>query len=188
MACRYRVETFAGVSPRPFPRTLHRMKWVRSTGVIALALLLSGCGAEFNPLFVESGSSGPVIGWRECPGAKYDGITEVGLYRWDHDGTADDPGQLLWHIKASHGIPLHRIRLGSSPQGFTTRLPLSVELDPTSAYALRTNMTSDDLVSGFLTFQPRQLDTGRVVFGDGEETSRKAYEDRDNEDFGCFAD
>ncbi|MFF3419158.1 hypothetical protein ACFYW9_31425 [Streptomyces sp. NPDC002698] len=164
------------------------MKWVRSTGVIALAFLLSGCGAEFNPLFVESGSSGPVIGWRECPGVKYDGITEVGLYRWDHDGTADDPGQLLWHIKASHGIPLHRIRLGSSPQGFTTRLPLSVELDPASTYALRTNMTSDDLVSGFLTFQPRQLDTGRVVFSDGEEASRKAYEDRDNEDFGCFTD
>ncbi|WP_328664763.1 hypothetical protein [Streptomyces sp. NBC_00328] len=163
------------------------MKWGRATGVLVLALLLSGCGAEFDPLFVESGRSGPMIGWRDCPGAEHDGITEVGLYRWDHDGTVDDPGELLWHIKASHGIPLHRIRLGSSPQGFTTQLPLSVALDPESTYALRANMTSDDLVSGFLTFKPRQLDTGRVVFSEGEEASRKAYEDRDNEDFGCFA-
>ncbi|MFF2367435.1 hypothetical protein ACFVU0_32660 [Streptomyces sp. NPDC058122] len=164
------------------------MKWGRSTGVIALALLLSGCGAEFDPLFVESGSSGPVIGWRECPGAQRDGITEVGLYRWDHDGTVDDPGQLLWHIKASDGTPLHRIQLGSAPQGFTTRLPLTVELDPASTYALRANMTSDDLVSGFLTFKPRQLATGRVVFSESQEESRGSYENRNDEDFGCFRD
>ncbi|MEV6193736.1 hypothetical protein AB0M19_15235 [Streptomyces sp. NPDC051920] len=164
------------------------MKWGRSIGVVVLALLLSACGAEFTPLFVASGSSGPVIGWRECPGAKYDGITEVALYRWDHDGTADDPGELLWHIKASDGVALHRIRLGIAPQGFTTRHPLAVELDPTSTYALRANMTSDDLVSGFLTFRPRQLAAGRVVFSDGDEESRTSYEDRDNEDFGCFDD
>ncbi|MFE1288512.1 hypothetical protein [Streptomyces sp. NPDC058751] len=163
------------------------MKRARSAGVVVLALLLSACGAEFTPLFVESGSSGPVIGWRECPGAKYDGITEVGLYRWDRDGTADDPGELLWHIEASDGVPLHRVRLGSAPRGFTTRLPLTVDLDPASTYALRANMTSDDLVSGFLVFRPRQLTAGRVVFSDGDEESRGSYEDRDDEEFGCFA-
>ncbi|WP_393081839.1 hypothetical protein [Streptomyces sp. LN704] len=162
------------------------MKWGRSAGVIALALLLSACSAKFDPLFVEGGSSAPVIGWRECPSAKRDGIAEVGLYRWDHDGTVDEPGELLWRIKAPQGVTMHRIHLGSSPRGFTTQLPLSVTLDPTATYALRTNMTSDDLVSGFLTFQPRQLDTGRLVFGEGKEESRKAYDDRDDEDFGCF--
>ncbi|PKT69407.1 hypothetical protein CW362_29955 [Streptomyces populi] len=155
---------------------------------MSLALLLSACGAEFNPLFVESGGSGPVIGWRVCPGARPDGIAEVGLYRWDRDGTADDPGELLWHIEASHGITTHRIRLGSSPRGFTTRLPLSVALDPASTYALRTNMSSDDLVEGFLTFRPRQLRAGSLVFSDGRTESRRAYDGRDDEDFGCFSD
>ncbi|MEV3859949.1 hypothetical protein AB0J38_37280 [Streptomyces sp. NPDC050095] len=164
------------------------MKWGRATGVAALALLLTACGAKFDPLFVEHGSSGPVIGWRECPGAKPDGIDEVGLYRWNDDGTADDPGELLWHIKASHGLAVRRVLLGSAPHGFTTRLPLSEKLDPTTTYALRTNMASDDLVAGFLTFRPRQLGAGRIVFNSGKAESRSAYDDRDDEDFGCFSD
>jgi hypothetical protein len=94
----------------------------------------------------------------------------------------------MWRIKASHGITAHRIRLGSSPRGFTTRLPLSVTLDPPSAYALRANMSSDDPVEGFLAFRPDRLRAGRPVFSDGKEESRRMYDDRDEEEFGCFGD
>ncbi|WP_406428650.1 hypothetical protein OHA59_23105 [Streptomyces sp. NBC_01589] len=163
------------------------MRWGRALAVLGLVSLLSACGAEYDPLFIGGAVSKPVIGWRECPGVEHDGIAEVGLYKWAHNGTADDPGELLWHIEADEGHVLHRISLGEAPTGFTTRLPLTAELDSGTTYALRTNMTSDELVSGFLTFRPDQLAVGQVVFSSGKGESLKDYESRDNEDFGCFA-
>ncbi|WP_328885348.1 hypothetical protein [Streptomyces sp. NBC_00316] len=154
--------------------------------MVGLVFLLSACGARYSPLFIGGGASEPVIGWRECPGAERDGITEVGLYKWAKDGTADDPGELLWHIKADKGNILPHISLGEAPPGFTTRLPLTAELDAGTTYALRANMDSDDLVSGFLTFRPEQLAVGGIVFDSGTAESMKNYEGRDNEDFGCF--
>ncbi|MFI2370347.1 hypothetical protein [Streptomyces sp. NPDC018833] len=162
------------------------MRWGKAVVVLGLVFLLSACGAELNPLFINGDRAEPVIGWRECPHAKHDGITEVGLYEWDDSSTVDEPGELLWHIKADRSLPLHRIRMGSAPEGFTTQRPLTATLDARSTYALRTNMTSDDLVPGFLTFRPEQLSTGRVVFSDGRAESRREYEGLDSEQFGCF--
>ncbi|WP_328584754.1 hypothetical protein [Streptomyces sp. NBC_00370] len=155
--------------------------------VLGLVLLLSGCGAKYTPLFVGGDVSKPVIGWRDCPRAKHDGVAEVGLYEWANESTADDPGELLWHIKATQDNLLKRISIGETPEGFTTLLPMTTRLRPGVTYALETNMTSDELVSGFVTFRPEQLAAGRVVFESGEEDSLKHYRSRDNEDFGCFA-
>jgi hypothetical protein len=163
------------------------MRWGRGVAVLGLAFLLSGCGAEYNSLFIEGDRAEPVIGWRECPHAQHDGITEVGLYKWYDYSTVDEPGELLWHIRAERNLPLHRVALGSTPQGFRTELPLTATLDAGSTYALRANMNSDDLVSGFLTFRLGQLSTGRVVFDAGRAEPRKTYDGRDSEQFGCFA-
>lgn len=159
--------------------------------------LLTACGAEHNPLFIEGGAAKPTIGWRECPHSKQDGITEVALYEWDGSSTVDEPGELLWHIKADRSGPSSRnsrstplsqqLVLGTTPDGFTTEHPLTAELTATSTYAVRANMTSDDLVSGFLTFRPEQLSADRVVFSESETESRRDYDDRDDEEFGCFA-
>ncbi|MGW7344126.1 hypothetical protein [Streptomyces sp. NPDC054854] len=149
--------------------------------------LLSGCAPEYNPLFVGGGSSTPVIGWRDCPGAARDGVAEAGLYEGAAGPTVDDPGELIWHIKATRGNRAKRISLGGTPEGFTTLLPLTTQLRSGTTYTLRTNMSPDDPVSGFVTFRPEQLAFGQVVFGNGKEESRKGYRSRDGEDFGCFA-
>ncbi|WP_327686137.1 hypothetical protein [Streptomyces sp. NBC_00467] len=162
------------------------MRWGRSAIALGLVLLLCGCGAKYSPLFIGGAVSHPVIGWRECPGVEYNGITEVGLYKWADEGTADDPGELLWHIAATDGHVVDRVSIGEAPAGFTTLHPLTTELESGTTYALRTNMASDQLVSGFLTFRPDQLAVGQVVFNGGKDESLKAYESRDNEDFGCF--
>ncbi|MEU6253807.1 hypothetical protein [Streptomyces sp. NPDC047043] len=166
------------------------MRWGRAAAAAGLMFLLTSCGAEFDPLYVEGDAAGPVIGWRDCPGADPDGIDEVGLYTWDRSSTVDEPGELLWRIKSDHGALLHRLRLGSTPKGFTTLHALTTTLEPGTTYALRTNMKSEDLVSGFLTFRPGQLSagSGRIVFDSGKAESRKQYEARDDEDFGCFSD
>ncbi|WP_147963238.1 hypothetical protein [Streptomyces sp. wa22] len=164
------------------------MRWGRALVGVALVLLLSACGARYNPLFIGGGASKPVIGWRGCPGVDHNGIEEVGLYKWAKNGTADNPGQLLWHIRADKNNILSLIALGEAPTGFTTRLPLTAHLDSGTTYALRTNMASNDLVSGFLTFRPDQLAVGRIVFNSGKAESLEDYEGRDNEDFGCFTD
>jgi hypothetical protein len=164
------------------------VKWGRAVIPLGLVVLLSGCGAKYTPLFVTGAASDPVIGWRVCPGVEHDGIAEAGLYEWTPDGTADDPGELLWHIKADERNVLHRISIGEAPTGFTTRTALTTKLDPETTYALRTNMSSDRLVSAFLTFRPAQLKAGRLVFASGDAESTKDYESRDNEDFGCFTD
>ncbi|MGJ5826435.1 hypothetical protein [Streptomyces ossamyceticus] len=162
---------------------------VRVAAVVALAPLLTACGAEHDPLFVTGTAAKPTLGWRDCPAAKGDGITEAALYEWDDSSTVDDPGRTLWHIEATDGTTLsQRIRLGTVPDGFTTQRPLTAALDPGTTYALRVNMASDDQVSGFLTFRPEQLAPGQVVFDESSTESRAAYDDRDNEEFGCFTE
>lgn len=110
-----------------------------------------------------------MIGRRECPGAEHDGITEVGLCNWAHNGSADDPGELLWHIE---GRVLHRISLGEAPTGFTTPLPLTTELDSGTTYALTHHhsmlLPTDDVfvllgatVAGLLVAPGRRLSPSR---------------------------
>lgn len=154
--------------------------------VLGLVLLLSGCGAKYSPLFIGGEASSPVIGWRDCPHAKHDGVAEAGLYEWADGNTMDDPGELLWHIKSTQDNLVKRISIGETPEGFTTLLPMTTQLRSGATYALETNMTSDELVSGFVTFRPEQLAAGRVVFSEEKEDSLKHYRSRDNEDFGCF--
>ena len=105
----------------------------------------------------------------------------------------DDPGRTLWHIRATDGKTLaQRIRLGATPDGFTTGRPLTATLNLATTQglsrALCTNMASDEQVSGSLTFRPEQLAPGRVVFGDSESESRADYDDRDDEQFGCLTE
>jgi hypothetical protein len=162
---------------------------VRVAAVVALAPLLTACGAEHDPLFVTGTAAKPTLAWRDCPAVKGDGITEAALYEWDDSSTVDDPGRTLWHIKATDGTTLsRRIRLGTAPDGFTTERPLTAALDPGTTYALRVNMASDDQVSGFLTFRPEQLAPGQVVFDESSTEPRAAYDDRDDEEFGCFTE
>ncbi|MGW6866182.1 hypothetical protein [Streptomyces sp. NPDC054901] len=163
------------------------MKWGRAAIAAGLVLLLSGCVAKYNPLFVGGGSSTPVIGWRDCPGATHDGVAELGLYAGAAEPTVDDPGELIWHIKATPGNLSKRISIGETPEGFTTLLPMTTQLRSGTTYALRTNMSTDDPASGFVTFRPEQLAAGQVVFGNGNEESPSDYRSRDDEDFGCFA-
>ncbi|MFF3328619.1 hypothetical protein ACFYWX_03505 [Streptomyces sp. NPDC002888] len=163
------------------------MKWGRAVGVGGLVLLLGACGAEHSPLYVEKDGGQTVVGWRECPGGGRDGIVEVELFRWDGSRTIDEPGEPLWRIEAEGGVVVHRVRLGSAPDGFVTRLPLTVPLDPGATYALRANLPSEEVRLGFVTFRPEQLSAGRVVFGSEESESREDYDARDEEQFGCFA-
>ncbi|MFF3014908.1 hypothetical protein [Streptomyces sp. NPDC057939] len=163
------------------------MKWGRAAIVPGLVLLLSGCVAKYDPLFVGGDVSTPVIGWRDCPGSEPDGVAEVGLYEGADEATADSPGELIWHIKATQGNLSKRISIGETPAGFTSLLPMTTQLVSGTTYAVRTNMSSDGGVSGFVTFRPEQLAAGQLVFGDGNEESPEQYRSRDNEDFGCFA-
>jgi hypothetical protein len=166
------------------------MRWAKAATALGSVFLLSGCGALYNPLFVGGDAAHPVIGWRDCPGAKHSGIEELGLYRSNASSTEDDPGKLLWHITAGTGTVVEKITLGEAPPGFTTELPLTTTLTRESTYALRANMDSDDEVTGFLTFRPEQLVAGQVVFSSdsGIAESLKKYKSRNDEDFGCFAD
>lgn len=159
--------------------------------VVGLVFLLSGCGAELDPLYVEKDGDRTVVGWRECPGGGRDGIGELELFRWDDSRTVDEPGEPLWRVEAEGGagaVVAHRVRLGSAPDGFVTRVPLTVPLDPGSTYALRANMPTGDIRLGFVTFRPEQLSAGRVVFGEAESTSRGHYDAMDDERFGCFTE
>lgn len=159
-----------------------------ATGTVVSALLLSGCGPRFDPLYVAANGEGaPLIGLRDCPGAEPDYLLDVTLYAWDDDA---DPalGKVLWSAVApTSGARQHHVRLGSTPPGYRTRVPLRTTLRPATTYALRANTTQNDLVEGTLTFRPEQLRPDQVVFDESKAEPRSAYEARNEEDFGCYA-
>ena len=106
---------------------------MRVAAVVALAPLLTACGAEHDPLFVTGTAAKPTLGWRDCPAAKGDGITEAALYEWDDSSTVDDPGRTLWHIKATDG----KTPEAQMPAYTGSRLPIAPELVPGIAAWIR---------------------------------------------------
>ncbi|TDC74259.1 hypothetical protein [Streptomyces hainanensis] len=134
-------------------------------------------------LYIQGDAADPVVGQRVC--SEDDGIVELSLHLVG-ENIEFEKRFLLWRVEAGHGQPSREIRLGVTPDGYTTPHPLTVPLDATTTYELRADFAWGGY--GYLTFRPEQLAAGNVVFGSEQTESRQEYDDRDGQDFGCCVD
>lgn len=142
--------------------------------------------ARVRPLYLTGTKDAPIVAWRSCDGSHGDGITELGLYAVPPDFNIDKPPPALWRILAQGDAVAREIRVGDSPQGFTTTIPLKRPLSSSTTYAVLANYHDEDQVLGYVKFQLRQLRPGHIVFSEGTAESGSHYAERNGHDFGCW--
>jgi hypothetical protein len=156
----------------------------RRLGLVAVTVLLAGCGPELTPLYVKAGPAGaPQAVFRAC--GDQERVQDLALYRHTADFKLDNPPAPLWRITAARASRTTQFTLGVAPRGFRTRTALSVPLRPRTTYAVIARTTGR---LGFVAFRPEQLEPGQVVYHKQRTESVERFRKRPETDFGCYPD
>jgi hypothetical protein len=162
-------------------RGRHRL---RLLGLVAITVLLAGCGPELTPLYVRAGPGGePQAVFRAC--GDQERVRDLAVYRHTRDFKLDRPPRPLWRITAARASKATEFTVGEAPRGFRTRTALSAPLRPETSYAVIARTTGR---LGFVTFRPEQLEPGQVVYDKQRTESVARFRNRPETDFGCYPD